>query len=75
MREMNRLDEAILDLPLGTRVDILNPFVPSWSNGFVIHEVVDGGYAVRREIDDHVLRRVFAADEVRPVAEKPPSWW
>lgn len=75
MQEMERVDEALVDMARGTGVDILNPFVPSWSSGFVIHEVLPHGYLVRRAVDDHVLPRVFAIDEVRPANRTTTAWW
>jgi hypothetical protein len=75
MREMERIDDGLVDLARGTTVDILNPFVPSWSSGFVIDEVVPQGFLVRRAVDGHVLPRIFAADEVRPAARPARSWW
>jgi hypothetical protein len=75
MREMEGVDDALIAFASGMRVDILNPFVPSWSPGFVIDEVVADGYRVRRELDDHVLPRVFAPDEIRPAGPARTSWW
>jgi hypothetical protein len=75
MREMERIDEAFVDLARGMRVDILNPFVPSWSSGFVIEDVVPYGVVVRREVDEHVLPRVFAPDEVRPATPARTTWF
>jgi hypothetical protein len=75
MREMDRIDDALVDLARGMRVDILNPFVPSWSSGFVIEDVVPYGVVVRREVDEHVLPRVFGPDEVRPAVRSRTSWF
>jgi hypothetical protein len=75
MREMEGIDDALVDFAVGVRVEILNPFVPSWSPGFVIDGVVTDGYRVRRELDDHVLPRVFAANQIRPASPTRTSWW
>lgn len=59
----------------GTVVRILNPFVPSWSDGFEIAAVNGEGYLVRRLIDGHVLPRPFAARDVEVVEQPARRWW
>ncbi len=56
------------DVGCGTRVEVRNHFVSSWSDGFEVTRVDGNGYRVRR-VSDHVeLPAVFAPDEVRPRA-------
>ena len=51
---------------LGTRVEVRNHFISSWSDGFEVTRVEGDGYRVRR-VSDHVeLPATFMPDEVRP---------
>jgi hypothetical protein len=57
---------ARTQLDCGTRVEVRNHFISSWSDGFEVTDVVRDGYRVRR-VSDHVeLPATFPADEVRP---------
>jgi hypothetical protein len=60
-----RVDEV----SAGTRVEVVNRFTASWSRGFVVAEVLDGGYRVERLSDGCVLPVVFTWEDVRPVAQ------
>jgi len=62
-------------LPRGTRVDVRNRFVGTWSHGFEIAERVDDGYRVRRLSDGSVLPDVFAGDDIRAERRKQGLWW
>lgn len=53
------------DLPTGTRVEVRIRFQGSWSNGFEVARVTDGGYWLRRESDGYLLPTSFVADDVR----------
>ena len=59
----------------GTRVDVRNRFVGSWSHGFEVAEHVEGGYRVRRLSDDSVLPDVFPSEDVRSERRKQGMWW
>ena len=62
-------------LPRGTRVDVRNRFVGSWSHGFEVAEQVESGYRVRRLSDDSILPDVFPSDDVRSERRKQGMWW
>ena len=59
----------------GTRVDVRNRFVGTWSHGFEVAEHVDGGYRVLRLSDGSVLPDVFSADDVRAERRRQGMWW
>lgn len=48
-------------------------FDGSWSSGFVVEEVTDTGYRLRRRSDSQVLPGVFAQANVR--RERKSMWW
>ena len=50
----------------GTRVEVRNHFISSWSDGFEVSRVDSEGYRVRRVSDNVELPATFAPDEVRP---------
>ena len=53
-------------LDCGTRVEVRNHFISSWSGGFEVAAVDRDGYRLRR-LSDHVeLPATFAPDDVRP---------
>ncbi len=53
-------------LGCGTRVEVRNRFVSSWSDGFEVARVLGDGYRVRR-VSDHVeLPATVPPDAVRP---------
>jgi hypothetical protein len=54
-------------LPAGTKVEVLNRFIPQWSRGFEVVSGGESGYVVRRVSDARVLPASFRAAEVRPV--------
>jgi len=62
-------------IPQGTRVDVRNRFVGSWSRGFEVAERVADGYRVRRLSDNSVLPDVFPSDDVRSERRKQGLWW
>ncbi|HEY1738496.1 MAG TPA: hypothetical protein VGI86_07290 [Acidimicrobiia bacterium] len=53
-------------LGCGTRVEVRNHFISSWSNGFEVTRVEGDGYRVRRVSDNVELPATFTPDEVRP---------
>jgi hypothetical protein len=57
----------------GARVDVRSGFDGLWSSGFVIEEVTDNGYRLRRRSDSEVLPGVFAFANVR--RERKSMWW
>lgn len=62
-------------LARGTRVDVRNRFVGSWSRGFEVAEHEGDGYRVRRLSDGSVLPDVFPEDDIRPEKRKQGMWW
>lgn len=61
-------------LVAGTRVEVRNAFDRSWSRGFVVAEVTDGGYRLRRRSDGVEVPVVFTVDDVRR-ERKRSTWW
>jgi len=62
-------------LPDGTRVDVRNRFVGTWSHGFEVAEHVGKGYRVRRLSDNSVLPDVFPTEDVRTERRNHGLWW
>jgi hypothetical protein len=62
-------------MPVGTRVEVRNRFVGSWSRGFEIAGNVGGRYVVRRHSDGSILPDEFDPPEVRPERHKHDFWW
>jgi len=61
-------------LDVGAAVEVRTGFDRSWSRGFVIVEVTDIGYRLRRESDASTLPVVFPHDDVRR-ERKRSMWW
>jgi hypothetical protein len=61
-------------LPTGTPVEVRNRFDSRWVRGFLVDEVVDDGYRVRRVSDEQVLPTVFHRDEIRR-EHRRGTWW
>ena len=51
---------------VGERVEVATRFTGSWSRGFVIAQVEDHAYRLRRLSDGQLLPIAFAAHELRP---------
>ncbi|HEY3833180.1 MAG TPA: hypothetical protein VGO03_12865 [Acidimicrobiia bacterium] len=64
--ELGQIESARLQLGRGTRVEVRNHFISSWSNGFEVTGVEGDGYRVRRVSDNVELPATFMPDEVRP---------
>jgi len=59
----------------GTRVEVRTRFDGSWSAGFEVAEIVEGGgYRIRRVADGEVLPSLFEAGEVRRERSRS-TWW
>jgi hypothetical protein len=58
----------------GTPVEVRNRFDRRWARGFVVDEVVDGGYRIRRSSDEQLLPSVFRGEEVRR-EHRRGQWW
>ena len=58
----------------GIRVEVRTGFDGSWVSGFVLEEVTDHGYRLRRRSDHEVLPTVFPAANVRR-ERKNSMWW
>lgn len=54
--------EALLN---GTEVEVRRRFDQAWAHGFVIDDVDDAGYWLRRKSDGALLPVAFGADDVR----------
>jgi hypothetical protein len=61
-------------LASGTPIEVRNRFDGRWTRGFVVDEVVDGGYRIRRLSDEQLLPSVFTSDEVRR-EHRRGTWW
>ena len=60
----------------GSHVEVRNRFTGSWSRGFEVAGIVDGGYEIRRLSDGNVLPTAFPPEDVRPrPAKKAGLWW
>jgi len=62
-------------LPVGTRVDVRDRFLGSWSKGFEVAEVVEGGYLLRRLSDGSILPTPFEREDVREERRRQGLWW
>jgi hypothetical protein len=62
-------------IPSGTRVEVRNRFVGSWSRGFEIAGNDRGRYLVKRHSDGSILPDEFDPTEVRPERHKRDFWW
>lgn len=65
---------AVDRLEVGTKVEVRRRYDQSWTRGFAVAAVVDGGYRVRRLSDGSLVPAVFTPDDVRP-ARKQSMWW
>jgi hypothetical protein len=61
-------------LAVGDPVEVRNRFDSRWNRGFVVDQVVEGGYHIRRSSDDQLLPSVFTGDEVRR-EHRRGQWW
>ncbi len=57
--------ELIDDLRSGTEVEVRRRFDQAWAHGFVIDDVDDAGYWLRRKSDGALLPVAFPGDDVR----------
>ncbi len=63
---MEQLSDTTRALGRGTRVEVRNHFISSWSDGFEVARVTDDGYRLRRVSDRVELPATFPPDDVRP---------
>lgn len=66
-------DMGAPSLAVGTHVEALSGLDDSWQDGFVVEEVTDRGYRLRREMDGAVLPEV-PHERVRR-RRKRSTWW
>ncbi len=59
----------------GSRVEVRSRFDQSWSRGFEIAAVVEGGYEIKRLSDGEILPTTFDDDDVRKEHKKQGLWW
>jgi hypothetical protein len=50
---------------IGDQVELRSRFEGTWSSGFEIAAVVDGGYSVRRTYDGELLPAPTGTDDIR----------
>ena len=55
---------------VGERVEVATRFTGSWSRGFIVADVEDHAYRLRRLSDGHVLPITFSAHELRVDASR-----
>jgi hypothetical protein len=60
-------------LPVGTHVEVRSGLDGTWQGGFVVDEVTDTGYRLRREMDGAVLPDL-PHERVRR-RRKRSTWW
>jgi len=53
-------------ITIGTRVEVHNTLLQTWSRGFRVAAIIGDGYLIRRLADGHILPRCFTADAIRP---------
>jgi hypothetical protein len=58
----------------GTKVEVRDAFEGGWHRGFVVEEVTDEGYLVRRTSDDSVLPTPLTRAGVRR-ERRNSMWW
>ncbi len=68
------VDEGQRVLEVGNHVEVRNRFDGRWSHGFVVAEVTDRGYRLRRSGEQEVLPAVFRPDQVRR-EHRRGQWW
>jgi hypothetical protein len=61
-------------VPIGTRVEIRNLHLDTWSGGFQVAAIINEKYLIRRVSDGRVLR-CFGPDDIRPadIATRPTT--
>lgn len=60
-------------LTVGTHVEVQSGLDGSWQDGFVVEEVTDTGYRLRREMDGAVLPHL-PHERIRR-RRKRSTWW
>jgi len=55
----------VLELALGTSVEVRRRFDQAWARGFEVASASDDGYRLRRQSDGAVLPVSFPPDDVR----------
>lgn len=58
----------------GTRVEVRDGFEGHWHRGYVVDDVTDAGYRVRRTSDDTVLPEPLPRTAVRR-ERRGSMWW
>ena len=58
----------------GTAVEVRSRFDGSWSTGFEVADVEEGGYIIRRLSDDSLLPVPLPLDDVRRERRRE-TWW
>jgi hypothetical protein len=58
----------------GTAVEVQNAFDHSWSEGFVVSQITDSGYILRRDSDASELPRPIPFTSVRQ-QRRNSMWW
>ena len=64
--------ESTAHFEVGTRIYVRTRYLGEWSGGFVVAEVLDDGYRIRRTSDGHDFSDVFPFDDVRLERRQDP---
>ena len=51
---------------IGTRVEVRNLYLQTWSRGFQVAGILSDAYLIRRLSDGSILPRSFTAEDIRP---------
>lgn len=62
-------------IDVGTRVEVRNKFLGSWSRGFEVYEHRNGGYGIKRLSDTSILPGDFDPYDVRAERRRHDFWW
>lgn len=62
-------------IPVGTRVEVRDRFIGTWSRGFEIADHRETGYRIKRLSDKSVLPDDFDPSDVRPERRRNDFWW
>jgi hypothetical protein len=72
--KVHNASSVITSVDPGTEVEVRNAFDRSWSTGFVVSQITDAGYILRRASDQSELPRPVPFDAVRH-QRRNSMWW
>ena len=73
-QQADRASNSLSMVDPGTAVEVQTAFDRSWSPGFVVSQITDSGYILRRDSDDTDLPRPVPFAAVRHQRRKS-MWW